>query len=348
MIPTRRLAPSARALSLGLVALAIAAAGLAGACGGGGGGDGESNKVSVQLDWTPNTNHIGIYIALAKGWYKEAGLEVEVLPYTDVNPDVVVANGKADIGVSFPPNVIFSRAAGLDVVSVAAVLQRSVTELAVLDSSDIKRPRDFDGRVYAGFGLPYEEPQIKTVIKADGGKGEFTSAILSTAAYEALYAKRADFTEIFVAWEGIEADLRGIKLRTFRYDAYGVPDMASVVLVAKREVLTKRKATLTKFLEVTRRGYELAAANPQEGAKIFLDYLPAGTFPEPEMVRRSTALLAPVFVPAGGGWGTQNAAKWDAYTRWLIAQGVVKDDKGRVVKTELPGGPLFTNDLLAR
>ena len=202
------------------------------ACGGGSGGDG-GDTVTVQLDWTPNTNHTGIYVALAKGWYKDAGIKVNILPYTDVNPDVVVANGKADIGISFPPNVVFSRAQGLDVVSVASVLQKGVTELAVLDSSDIKRPKDLDGRLYAGFGLPYEEPLIKTVITSDGGKGTFRTATLSTAAYEALYAKRADFTEIFTTWEGIEADIRGIKLRTFRPDQFGVPDHPAVVLIAK-------------------------------------------------------------------------------------------------------------------
>ena len=146
-----------------------------------------------------------------------------------MNPDVVVANGKADIGVSFPPNVVFSRAQGLDVVSVASVLQKGVTELAVLDSSDIKRPKDLDGRLYAGFGLPYEAPLIKTVITSDGGKGTFRTATLSTAAYEALYAKRADFTEIFTTWEGIEADIRGIKLRTFRPDQFGAEPPPSSV-----------------------------------------------------------------------------------------------------------------------
>ena len=330
---------------VGLLLFAAAALAFASACGGDG-GNGGREKVTVQLDWAPNTNHIGIYVALAKGWYEEAGLEVEVLPYTDVNPDVIVANGKADIGVSFPPNVIFSRAAGLDVVSVAAVLQRSVTELAVLEDSAIRRPRDFDGKVYAGFGLPYEVPQIKTVIQADGGKGEFTTATLSTAAYEAIYNKRADFTEIFVAWEGIEASLRGIKLRTFRYDAYGVPDIYSVVLVAKKDTVTKRKETLSRFLEVTRRGYEFAAANPQEGAQVFLDEL-RDAFPEPEMVRRSTAMLASVYLAKDGHWGSQDAAKWDAYARWLLAQGVVRDTYDQAVR-ELPGGALFTNDLLPK
>ncbi|HLF71507.1 MAG TPA: ABC transporter substrate-binding protein [Dehalococcoidia bacterium] len=326
--------------------LAFAAAALVSSCGGGGS---NADTVKVQLDWTPNTNHIGIYIALAKGWYKDAGLKVEVLPYTDVNnnPDQIVANGKADVGVSFPPNLIFSRAAGLDLVSIAAVLQRHMAELAVLDSSSIQRPRDLDGKLYAGFGLPYEAPQIQTVIRADGGKGDFETATLSTAAYEALYNKRADFTEIFTAWEGIEASLRGIKLRTFRYDQYGVPDYPGVVLVARGDAVAGRQAKLVKFIEVTRRGYEYAAEHPDEAAKLFIDYLPKGTFPEEEMVKLSTEMLAPVFVASDRHWGFQGAAKWDAYTQWLLKSGTVTDGSDRVLQT-LPGGPLFTNDLLPK
>jgi len=330
---------------LGLAIGAPAAAALLAACGGDDGEGGGRERVRVQLDWTPNTNHIGIYVGLAKGWYEEQGLDVQVLPYTDANPDTIVANGNAEVGISFPANVIFSRAAGLDLISVAAVLQSNPTELAVLESSDIKRPRDFDGRTYAGFGLPYEEPQIRTVIKADGGKGEFETAVLSTAAYEALYEKRADFTEIFTTWEGIEAGLRGIKLRTFRYDAFGVPDFPGVVLVARRSAVNET-SPLRRFLEVTRRGYELAAAGPDEASQVFMDHLP-GAFPEPELVRRSTRMLASFFVDKAGRWGTQDASKWQAYSRWFLGQGIVKDRNDKVIDNESAlGGPLFTNELL--
>jgi ABC-type nitrate/sulfonate/bicarbonate transport system substrate-binding protein len=297
---------------------------LAVSCGGDDGGSDGQARIRVQLDWTPNTNHIGIYVALANGWYREAGLDVEILPYTDINPDTIVANGNADVGISFPANVIFSRAAGLELVSIAAVLQRNPTELAVLDTSPIRRPRDFDGRTYAGFGLPYEEPQIRTVVIADGGRGVFDVATLSTAAYEALYEGKADFTEIFVTWEGIEAELRGIKLRTFRYDDFGVPDFPGVVLVAQKSALNGAKADrLRRFLEVTRRGYEFAAQNPDEASRIFMDYLPRGTFPEPEMVRRSTRQLASYFVEPGERWGVQDPDDWKAYSHWMIEQGIV-------------------------
>ena len=307
--------------------------------------EGSEDRVRVQLDWTPNTNHIGIYIGLANGWYEEAGIDVDVLPYADVNPDVIVANGNADVGISFPPNLIFSRAAGLDLVSVAAVLQRNVTELAVLESSDILRPRDLDGKTYAGFGLPFEEPHIATVIRADGGQGSFRSVTLSTAAYEALYAGRADFSEIYTTWEGIEAQLRGVRLRTFRYDSYGVPDFPGVLLVASREATEERADILQRFLEVTRRGYELAAAQPQEAARIFLKYVGDETFPEPDMVRRSADLIAQSLLAADGRWGRQDPQQWTTYANWLVGQGVVTDDEGKVV-TAMPPDDLYTNQFL--
>ena len=327
---------------------------LAVACGGGdddGGGEepsvGSPQTVSLQLDWTPNTNHIGIYVALANGWYEEAGIDLEILPYGDTNPDTLVANGQADVAVSFPPNVIFSRAAGLELTSIASVLQSNPTELTVLAESDIQSPKDFDGKTYAGFGLPYEGPQIRTVVIADGGTGDFEVATLDTFAYEALYNGRADFTEMFMTWEGIEADLRGIEIRSFKYSDYGVPDFPGVVLVAQTKAVESGSAKLAKFLEVTRRGYEFAAANPDEASQIFLDYLP-DAFPEPELVTRSTRVLAGYFVVEGRRWGEQSADDWKAYSHWFIEQGIVVDADDKVIESEndLPGGELFSNELL--
>ena len=331
----------------GVIAVLVFAAGCGGDDDGGTSSAASLQTVKLQLDWTPNTNHIGIYIALAKGWYKEAGIDLQILPYGDTNPDAVVANGNADVAVSFPANVIFSRAAGLKLTSIASVLQSNPTALTVLADSDIQSPKDFDGKTYAGFGLPYEVPQIRTVIIADGGKGDFEVATLDTAAYEALYNHRADFTEMFMTWEGIEADLRGIKIRSFKYSDYGVPDFPGVVLTARTADVDSGSPKLKKFLEVTQRGYQFAAENPDEASQIFLDYLP-DAFPEPELVKRSTQALTSYFVADGKPWGDQNAGDWKAYTDWFFEQGIVKDSNDKVIESEdaLPGGPLFSNDLL--
>jgi ABC-type nitrate/sulfonate/bicarbonate transport system substrate-binding protein len=311
------------------------------------GGDSSPATIKLQLDWTPNTNHIGFYLALAKGWYEEANLDVDILPFVDASPDTLVANGNADIGISFPASVIYSRAAGLDLVSVAAILQRNPTELAVLASSDIQSPKDFDGHTYAGFGLPYEEPQIRTVAIKDGGTGEFDVATLNTFAYEALYNGDADLAEIFTTWEGIEAELRGIELRTFRYDDYGMPDFHGVILVANASSLSGEKAgELRRFLEVTQRAYEYAAENPGEAAQEFMDALP-DTFPEPELVTISTEQLVSYFVEDGERWGVQDDDSWNDYAAWFVDQGLVVDADEKTITDVADLGTLYSNDLLS-
>ncbi len=158
----------------------------------------------------------------------------QILPYASTTPEALIAAGQAECGISFQDALTFAAAAGAPVVSVMAILQHTAQEIAVLASSDITRPRDLDGRMYAGFGYPNEEPTLQPVIKADGGTGDFTTVTLDTAAYEALYAKRADFVITFTAWEGIEAGQRDIELRTFPFTDYGFPDFYQVVLACDR------------------------------------------------------------------------------------------------------------------
>ena len=151
--------------------------------------------VRFALDWTPNTNHTGIYVAEANGWYDQAGVDLQILPYASTTPEALIAAGQAECGISFQDALTFAAAAGAPIVSVMAILQHTAQEIAVLASSDITRPKDLDGRTYAGFGYPNEEPTLKSVIKADGGTGTFKTVTLDTAAYDALYAKRADFVD---------------------------------------------------------------------------------------------------------------------------------------------------------
>ena len=147
-----------------------------------------AREVRLALDWTPNTNHTGFYVAQAKGWYADAGIELEVLPYGGTAPEAIVAARQAECGISFQDSMTFAVAAGAPIVSVMAILQHTAQEIAVLDSSPIQRPRDLDGRIYAGFGYPNEVPTLQAVIRADGGTGDFDTVTLDTAAYEALYA----------------------------------------------------------------------------------------------------------------------------------------------------------------
>lgn len=305
--------------------------------------------IRFALDWTPNTNHLGLFVARANGWYDEAGIDLQLLPYSGATPETLMAAGQADCGITFQDALTFAAAAGAPIVSVMAILQHAASEIAVLADGPILRPRDMDGRVYAGFGYPNEEPTVRFVIEADGGRGEFQSvALADSAAYEALYAGRADFVISFSAWEGVEARLRGIDLRTFAFTDYGFPDFYQVVLACSREILEREPDAIRRFLAATVRGFEAAQADPDGAARILVDENPGIFDANPELPRESARFLVDggYFVDSEGRVGRQTLEQWSGYSGFLFDRGLLADPEGRPLAAPPDYSALFTNDFL--
>lgn len=313
-----------------------------------GGAADNGRTIRVALDWTPNTNHTGLFVAQAEGWFAEAGLDVEFLPYNSTSPDTLVSSGAAEFGISFQDSFTFSKAAGADITSVMAVLQHWGSEIAVrADRADITSPADLDGAVYGGFGGPGEEPKMRAVIQGAGGRGEFSTVVLGTSAYEALYAGEVDFTEPFVAWEGVEAELRGEPLKTFRYTDFGFPDAYSVILVGNTPWLQEHPEQADAFVAAAQRGYTLGADDPDRAARILLD-AHADVLTEPELVVRSQRMLAERYLRAADGTvGTQTAEQWAGYSGFVFDSGVLTGPDGSPLTERPDFTTWFTNDHLA-
>ena len=304
-----------------------------------------AQTVRLALDWVPNTNHTGIYVALANGWYDEAGVELQILPYGGVSPEALVANGRAEVGVSSTESVLGAAAAGEPVVSVAAMLSTNTAALAVLEESGVTRPRELDGKVYAAFGAPWEAPAVAAVLGRDGGTGEFRSAVLNVAGFDALLAGRADFVWLFAGWQGVQAELEGTPLRLFNFNDYGVPDYYTPVLISSPDGIETNAASLRAFLAATARGYAYAAEHPAEAAELLLESAPAGSFPNPELVRRSQEIVSDFYIAEGQAWGEQRAEYWRGFPNLLLDANVFDEATG-VVGAAIEDGSLFTNELL--
>jgi len=309
---------------------------------------GEPATVRLALDWTPNTNHLGFFVAQAEGWYGEAGVELDVLPYGGTAPEAIIAARQAECGISFQDALTFAAASGAPVVSAMAILQHTAQEIAVLESSSITRPKELDGKVYAGFGYPNEVPTLQSVIKADGGTGDFDVVTLDTAAYEALYNKRADFVITFSAWEGLEAELRDIPLRAFQFTDYGFPDFYQVVLACDRDWLAANADVAAGFIDATVRGFEFAAANPDEAADMLVAQNPGVFDANPELPKASARFIAEedLLVDEDGRVGVQTLEKWTGYSSFLYEQGLLTDADGKPLAEPPDYASLFTNDYL--
>ena len=306
------------------------------------------DTVRFALDWTPNTDHTGLYVAKSKGWYRDAGIELKVLPYGALPPEGLMDAGQADCGISFQDSLTFAVAGGARIRSVMAILQHTASAIAVLADSGITRPRQLDGKTYAGFGYANEEPTLRAVIKADGGTGTFKIVQADSTAYEALYEHKADFTIPFLAWEGVEAAERGIKLRTFAFSNYGFPDFYQVVLACSTDFLERHPDVARRFLAATQRGFAFAATDPVEAAAILVAENPGVFDANPKLPVDSAKFLASggYLVDASGRVGYQTLDKWTSYSKFLYDQGLLTDPEGKPLKAPPDYASLFTNEFL--
>ncbi|TCN55725.1 ABC-type nitrate/sulfonate/bicarbonate transport system substrate-binding protein [Rhodococcus sp. SMB37] len=314
------------------------------ACAGGGSDD----TIRFALDWTPNTNHTGLYVALQEGLFDDAELDVEILPYNDASPDTLVDSGNAEFGISSHGGSTFARAAGAHTVAVLAPLQHWATAIAVkADRSDLARPADLDGRTYAGFGDPGSSATLAQVIRNDGGRGEFEEVVLGTSAYEAVYSDTADFTVSFLAWEGLEAEHRGLPMQYLPYTEYGFPDAYSIVVNGNEDWLDENPDRARAFVQALQRGYEIAADEPDRGARALLDANP-GAFPDEELVFESQRMLAADYMrDEQGRVGTLDAEKWAGYARFLYEQGLLTGPDGAPLTAEPDWSTYLTDDYRA-
>lgn len=307
-------------------------------------------RLSVALDWTPNTNHVGLFVAQAKGWFDQAGLEVEILPYTDTSSGTLVASGVAEFGVLSAVGFHTQRATGADMTAVMAVVQHETGRLVFNGTrEDIQRPADLDGMIYAGFGSAWETALISTIIRNDGGEGVFDTVTLGTSAYDALANGKVDFTLEVSTWEGVNSVLLDRPQRAFRYADYGVPDQHTTFLGGNSSWLAANPKAAQAFVQAAQRGYAFAADNPQDAAQLLIDET-AGMLSNPELVRASMQSLVDngYLRDPGEPVGLIDGKMFERIVGFLFAAGILRDQDGRPLEENPDVSDWFTNAFLKR
>jgi ABC-type nitrate/sulfonate/bicarbonate transport system substrate-binding protein len=282
--------------------------------------------VTLMLDWVPNTNHTGIFVAQANGYFEDAGLNVTIIEPGEVYAEHAVAAEAADFGVSFQEQVTLARANEVPIVSIAAIIQHNSSGFASRAELGAQSPRDWEGLRYGSFGSPFEPPTLQVLMNCDGGKFEALE-IVDTGFSDPLALLDEAVTDlawIFYGWQGIQAEYEGIDLQIVMMEDWFdcIPDYYTPVLIANEKTIQERPQVVRAFLEAIERGYRFAIDNPEEAADILLEAVPELN---EDLVHRSQSWLSPRYQADASRWGEQDIQVWQAYSAWMVEHGILTE-----------------------
>ena len=236
-------------------------------------------NITFVLDWTPNTNHTGLYVAIAKGYFADAGITVEVVQPPEDGAEMLVASGRAQFGVSFQDYMApgLGQATPLPVTAVAAVVQHNTSGIISRAGEGMDTPAGLAGKKYATWDLPVEKATMQQVVEADGGDFSAVELIPSTVTDEvsALRSGSVDAIWVYYGWAGIACEVAGLETDYFAFaDIDPVFDFYSPVVIANNTYLKDHPEKAKAFMKALAQGYTFAAEHPEEAAKILMEAAP--------------------------------------------------------------------------
>jgi len=312
--------------------------------------------IDLALDWTPNTNHTGFYVAESKGYYADREIDLSIhSPATDDyerTPAKRVAVGDATLAIGPSESVIsyHTHPEYPSLTAVAAIAQVDRSAIVTLGDGGIDRPADLDGATYASYDARFEDHIVRQLVRNDGGEGDLDVVTPpKLGIWNTLLDGDADATWVFMPWEGLLAERDDVELTPFYLDEYGVPYGYTPVLLADPGTIADDPDRLAAFLDASARGYRFAAENPAEAADLLRETATGIDEDDPEFLRESQRRLAEAFLASDGEWGRMDGDRWAAFVGWLSEQGILTTlDGERLPAAEVPAETLYTNTLLDR
>lgn len=298
-------------------------------------------KISIVLDWTPNTNHTGLYVAEAKGYFAEAGLEVEIMQPPEGSTTSLIGAGGAEFGISFQDTIApaFATDNPMPVTAVAAIIQHNTSGIISLKDKGIDTPGKMAGHNYATWDSPIELAIIKKIVEEDGGVYEDIKLIPNTVS-DVITALQTDIDSVWVyyAWDGVATKIAGLDTNYLNFADYGKElDFYSPVIIANNDFLANKPETAKKFLNAVRQGYEYAIEQPEDAANILVTAVPEL---DKTLVTESQKWLADQYKAEVTQWGYIDPVRWDGFYSWLY--------ENKLIEKEIPAGTGFTNEFLSK
>lgn len=277
------------------------------------------SEIKIVLDWTPNTNHTGLYVARELGYFDEEGLSIKIIEDLEVGSLSNVAANTAEFGISTQEEVgvALSNKNPLPVTAVSAILQHNYSGLLSLKSSNISSFKDLEGKKYASWDAPIEMATIKYSMEKQGAEFNKLNAIPATPTniLSALNTKDFDTIWIHYGWDGIASEVEGMETNYLKFiDVDQVFDFYTPLIIANNNLLKNEPEKVKKFLRAVSKGYEYCVENPQESAEILCKAVPEI---KKELAIKSMEYLADNFISDAKQFGYIDKTRWETFFNWV-------------------------------
>jgi len=301
-----------------------------------------NKKITIVLDWTPNTNHTGLFVAKDKGYFDDFGLNVEIVQPPEGSTTALIGADKAEFGISFQDTLAksFSTDNPMPITAVAAILQHNTSGVISLKDKNIKTPKDLTGKRYSTWDDPIELAMLEKIVNDDGG--DF-SKVKKVPYAENIIAQLQDTSKngsdsgwIYYGWDGISFNVKGIETNFINFATYEPQlDCYTPVIIASNKYLEKNSDEAKKVLSAIKKGYEFATKNPKEAAKCLLKNAPEL---DSELIYASQEWISSKYIDDAESFGIIDPKRWNNFYKWLF------DNK--LIEKEIPESFGFTNEYL--
>ena len=279
-------------------------------------------KLTFVLDYTPNTNHTGIYVAQEKGFYANEGIDLEIVQPPEDGADALVGTGKAQLGMSYQD--VMANYLGSDnpfpVTAIAAIIQHNTSGLISRKGDGIDRPKGLEGKRYGTWDQDVEKAIVRSVVESDGGDWSKVELVPANSTDEVTGLKADQFDAIwcYEAWAGQNAKIQDYPVDYVAFiDIDDTFDYYTPVIIANDSFLAEQPDTVKRFLAATQKGYEYAVQNPDDAAEILVAANPEI---DPELAKASQEYLADKYVADAPQWGYIDKGRWEKFYQWMNDQ----------------------------
>lgn len=290
-------------------------------------------KIDFVLDWTPNTNHTGLYVAEKLGYFEEEGIKVSIKQPPEDGATAIVASGKSQFGIDFQDSLAsaFSLNEPMPVTAVAAILQHNTSGIISLKENGIVKPSDLENKKYSLWNGPLEIPILKHVVEMDGGDFKNVEIIPNTASdVISGLNSNIDAMWIYYNWDGIATEVKGLETNFFSFkDIDPILDYYTPVIIANNDYIKNHPDITKRFLRAVEKGYKYCIYNPYESAQILLETVPEL---DRDITFKSQEWISKQYKSESDKWGYIDSKRWNDFYNWIydnsLIENRIEDDFG--------------------